>query len=159
ARTQEGQKAVEDLRARFGPRESELQKLSEEIRELESRLQTQQRTLSDEARLQIVREVERKRKVFTRQQQDLQEDAQFAQQEHLQRIGEKLQKIVDRYARENSLALVLNDSDGTLVVFATAAVDITEPVVRLYDQTHSMQPAAGGSNPPASQPPPPRKPN
>lgn len=166
ASTQEGKKAIEDLQARFSPRQSELQKLGEEIRELESQLSTQQRTLSQDAQAQLVRQAEVKRKALTRAQQDLQDDVEAARNEYIAAISGKMGQIVDRYAQEKGLNLVLNYGDGTnTVIFATPTVDITQDVVKLYDQTHPVKAGASGTGAPASPPaaranqPPPRKPN
>ncbi len=157
ARTQEGQKAAQELEARFSPRQAELQRIQEEIQALEDRLRTQERTLSDEARLQALRDLEQKRKDGTRKQQDLQDDLQDAQTTYVQQIGGKMQQVIDRYARENGLNVILNVAPGGPVIYATAAVDITEAIIRLYDQTHPVETASGAKpNPSASTNPPPQ---
>ena len=158
ARTQEGQKAAQELEARFSPRQAELQKLQEEIAALEDRLRTQERTLSDDARLQAMRDLEQKRKEGTRKQQDLQDDAQDAQTTYVQQIGSKMQQIIDRYARENGLNVIFNVSPGGPVIYATAAVDITEAIIRLYDQTHPVETAGGAKPNPSARTNPPPKP-
>ncbi len=162
ASTQEGRKALEDLRAQFAPREAEMQKLADEIRDLDGQLRAQERTLSEDARGNLTRQLEAKRKLYQRQQQDLQEDVEAARNDVINRIGQKMQSVVTRYAQENSLGLLL---DGQVVVFAVPSVDITEPVVKLYDQTHPVQAAAktdpGAAKPaqPAAQRPGSKKPN
>ena len=158
ARTQEGQKAAQELEARFSPRQAELQKLQEEIAALEEKLRTQERTLSDDARLQAMRDLEQKRKEGTRKQQDLQDDAQDAQTTYVQQIGSKMQQIIDRYARENGLNVIFNVSPGGPVIYATAAVDITEAIIRLYDQTHPVETAEGAKPNPSARTNPPPKP-
>jgi len=164
ASTQEGRKALEDLRAQFAPREAELQKLADEIRDVDSQLRAQERTLSEEARATLVRQLDQKRKQYQRQQQDLQDEVEVARNEAINRIGQKMQAIVTRYAQENNLGVLL---DGQVVVFAIPSVDITEPIVKLYDQTHPVQSAAKtegaapGSKPtqPAAPRPGSKKPN
>jgi outer membrane protein len=156
ARTQEGRKALEDLQARFGPRQAELQKLVEETRALEDQLRTQERTLSDDARLQIIRDIELKRKQGTRMQQDLQEDTEDAQGNIIAQLGEKMQRVIDRYARENNLNLILNAAPGGPIIFATQGVDITDDIIKLYDQTYPVQ--AAQQKPPAPRPNQPRQP-
>lgn len=142
-RTQEGRKASEELQAKFSPRYAELQKLQEEIRALEDQLRTQERTLSEDARLQILRDIEQKRKQGTRLQQDLQEDSEDAQTSVLQQLGEKMQRVIDRYVRENNLNLLFNHSPGgSPIIFASPTMDITEDIVKLYDQTYPVQAAA-----------------
>ena len=150
ASTQEGRKALEDLRAQFAPREADLQKLADEIRELDSQLRAQERTLSEDARANLARQLELKRKLAQRQQQDLQDDFEVARTEAINRIGQKMQAIVTRYAQEQNLGLLL---DGQVVVFAVPSVDITEPVVKLYDQTHPVAGAPQGTGTaPAAKP-------
>src|SRR5574342_1221082 len=75
ASTQEGRKALEDLQAQFAPRQAELQKLADEIRDIEGQLRAQERTLSEDARANLGRQLEVKRKQYQRLQQDLQDDA------------------------------------------------------------------------------------
>jgi len=151
-RTQEGRKASEELQARFTPRQAELQKLQDDIRGLEDQLRTQERTLSEDARAQILRDIETKRKQGTRLQQDLQEDYEDAQSNVINQLGEKMQRVIDRYARENSLNLIFNVSPGGPIIFATPTVDITDDIIKLYDQTYPVQAAA-------QQPVPAPKPN
>lgn len=149
-RTQEGQKAAEELQARFNPQQAELQKLQEEIRDLENKLRTQERTLSDEARVQLMREIEQKRKEGARKQEDLQDAVQNAQSDYVRKISEKMQRIIDRYAREKNLSLVLNVFQGGPVIYATPAVNITDDIVALYDQTYPVEAATNQTQPPSS---------
>lgn len=152
ANTQEGKKASEDLRAQFSPRQAEIEKVQREIRDLDNQLRTQERTLSEDARAQIARQMEQRRKLVTRMDQDLRDDIQDAQEELVNRIGGKMQQIIDRYAQEKGLNLILNIFQGGSVIFATPAVDITEDIVRLYDQANPVQAAAPTPPPPAQRP-------
>lgn len=153
ARTQEGKKAFEELQARFAPRQAELEKLQNEIRDLENQLRTQERTLSDEARFQLQRQIEAKRKAFTRAQQDFQDEAQMAQDDHVNAIAEKMQRVIDQYAREKNLSVIFNVFQGGPIIFATPTVDITDDVVKLYDQTYPAAASPTPPQPPASRPP------
>lgn len=150
AQTQEGKKASEELQARFAPKQAQVQTLQDEIRDLRNKLDTQGRTLSDEARAQLFRDAEQKQKQLTRAQQDLQDDAEAAQGEYINAIGQKMQRIIDRYARENSLSLILNASPGSPIVYIAPTVDITQDIIQLYDQTYPVQ-AAGQAAPPAAR--------
>lgn len=158
--TQEGKKGAEDLRAQFSPREAELQKLQDEIRDLDNQLRTQERTLSDEARFQLARQIDTKRKLGTRAQQDLQEDAEQAQNDLFSRIGQKMRRVLSQYAREKNLSIILDTSQGVPVIYAAPAVDITEDIVRLYDQTYPLQATGQPTQPtPARSSAPPKKQN
>lgn len=154
ANTQEGKKAAEELRARFSPRQAELDKIQRELRDLDNQLRTQERTLSEEARAQIARQIELKRKEGQRLDQDLRDDYEYANDELLNRIGSKMQQIIGRYAQEKNLNIVFNAVpwfQGGPFVYADSTVDITEDIVRLYDQTYPVQ-AAAPAQPPAQKP-------
>jgi Skp family chaperone for outer membrane proteins len=162
-RTQEGRKASEDMQAYFAPKQAELEKLRQEISNLENQLRTQERTLSNEARMQLTRQMEQKRKEGERRQQDLSEEVEQTQQDHLNRIGERMQRIISQYAQEKNLSIVLNAVywfQGGPFVYANQAVDITEEIVQAYDKAHPAQAGAGSSqltapdpSRPAQQPP------
>ena len=158
-RTQEGRKASEELQAKFVPRQAELQKLQDEIRGLDDQLRTQERTLSDEARAQIVREMELKRKQGTRLQQDLQEESEDAQASVLNQLGQKMEQVLRRFVAENRYDIILNSTPGSsMILFATPTVEITDDIVKLYDQTYPVQAAQQKPPPPASSSQPPKKP-
>ncbi len=149
--TQEGQKAAEDLQSRFNPRRAELEKLQREIRDLESQLRTQERTLSEEARLNLVRELERKRKQAARREEDLRDEVEDARADYVNRIGEKMQRIIDQYAKEHNLDVVLNAFQGGPIIWRAQAVDITQDIIQLYDRTYPLE-TTTGANQPASDP-------
>lgn len=158
ANTQEGKKASDDLRAQFNPRQAELEKTQREINDLQNQLRAQERTLSDDARAQLARQIDQRRKLAQRLDQDLRDDIEDAQQELVNRIGGKMQQVIDRYAQEKGLNLILNIFQGGPVIFATAAVDITDDIVKLYDQAHPVQAAAPAPAQPAPQSKPPAQP-
>jgi outer membrane protein len=155
-RTAEGQKALGELEARFTPRQQELQKLQDDIRAGDEKLRTQERTLSDDARMELMRDLEQKRKQLNRMQQDLQDEAQNAQTDYINEIGGKMQQVLNRYARENNLSIILNvGAQGGTVLQWSPTVDITQAVIQLYDQTYPVQSAG---TPPAAQSKQPPKP-
>jgi outer membrane protein len=151
-RTQEGQKALQELEARFSPQQQELQKLQEEIRALEEQLRSQERTLSDEARRELLREAEQKQKRGTRLQQDLQDEMQNAQADYINDIGGKMQQVLNRYGRENNLSVIFNVSaQGSSILQWSPGVDITEEVIQMYDQTYPVQTSSTGQPGPTAR--------
>ena len=152
ANTQEGKKASDDLRAQFSPRQAELEKVQRELNDLQNQLRTQGNTLSDEARVQLVRQGEQKRKLAQRLDQDMRDDIQDAQEELVNRLGTKLKRVIDLYGADKGFHIVLDYSQSNTVAFFTPAADITEDVVRLYDQAYPVQAAQPPAQPPAPRP-------
>ncbi len=98
-------------------------------------------------------------------QTEFEEDAQAAQGEVFERIARKMDDVMNRYARENNFTLVIDVSSQNVVVFAAPQTDITQDIVKLYDQAFPVragtatpagtpaQPGTPRPQPPAKQPP------
>ena len=95
---------------------------------------------------------------FQRKQDDLNEDVNAAQSDVVDNIGRKMLDVLDRYARENGYTLVLDTSaQGTPVVYSSSQIDVTQEIIRLYDQTYPIKAGADGSSSAApGKPPAPR---
>ena len=92
--TNEGQRDYEALMKKFEPKNTELKSLSDELDVLKKQLQTQGDKLNDDARGNLVRQIDQKQKVFEREMQDAKEDFQGQQQEMMQRIVQKLAPVL-----------------------------------------------------------------
>lgn len=157
ASTAEGKQAGAELQSRFAPRATELQNLQKQIEDLRARLQTGQTTLSDEEKARLGREGDQLTRSFQRKQQELQDDSNDAQQDVVNRIGRKLVDVLDKYSKENGYAVILDtSSQQTPVIYATNQVDVTQDIIRLYDQSYPVKNAAAAAAPtkPATAPKP-----
>lgn len=159
AQTQEGKKATANLRTQFDPRRAELENLQKEILQMEERLRTQERTLSAEARRQLMRDIEAKRKQVKRAEEDLRSDIDQAQGDHINRIAEKMRRVLDRYAKEKGLTVIFDVSQGAGIVYALPSTMITDEVVALYDQTYPVQTAPSAPQTPPARPNQPQRQN
>jgi len=53
---------------------------------------------------------------------------------------------LDRYARENGYVAILDSSaQNTPILFASTNIDITQDIVRLYDQAYPVKASASGT--------------
>jgi outer membrane protein len=158
--TAEGKLALAELQSQFAPRSNELDGLRKQIDDLQSRLTAGSRTLSDEEKLRLQKQGELLTRQAQRKQQEFEEDAQAAQGDVLDRIARKMDDVLNRYARENNFTVVIDVSAQNVVVFAAPQTDITQDVVKLYDQAFPVKAGAapapaqpGTPRPPAKQPP------
>jgi len=150
--TGEGKQASAQLNVQFTPRQNELENIQKQIQDLQTRLNNGARTLSEDEKARLQRQGELLTRDFQRRQEGMSEEVTAAQGEIVDTIGRKMFEIIDRYARENGYALVLNASaQGTPVIYASNQVDITAEIIRLYDQAHPIKAAAA---PPAAATPP-----
>jgi outer membrane protein len=140
--TAEGKQAAAELQSQFTPRQTELQSMQKQIDDIRGRLQTGQTTLSDEEKARLAREGDQLTRNLQRKQQESQDDFNDSQQEVVNRIGRKLVDVLDGYSKQNGLSVVLDTSaQQTPVIFASNEIDITQEIIRLYDQKY---PVTGG---------------
>lgn len=156
ASTAEGKQAAAELQSQFAPRTTELQNLQKQIEDLRNRLQTGQSTLSDEEKSRLSREGDQLTRGFQRKQQEFQDDTNDAQQDVVNRIGRKLVDVLNKYSKDNGYSVVLDDSSQqTPVLYAANQIDVTQDIIRLYDQSYPVKTGAAATAPkPAPRPAP-----
>ena len=148
--TNEGQRDFDALQKKFEPKQVELKSANDEIEGLKKQLTTAEGKLSDDERNKRVQSIEGKQKVLQRNFEDAQNEFQQQQNEVAQRIGTKLMEVLDKYAKANNLAMVIDvSSQGSPVLWASQAVDITKPVIDAYN-AQSGVPAPAAARPAAT---------
>jgi outer membrane protein len=141
--TAEGKQAANELQSQFAPRQTELDNLRKQIEDLQTRLRTTSNTLSDEEKARLSREGDQLTRTYQRKQQDSQDDFNEAEREIVDRIGRKMIDILDKYSKENGYSVVLDTSaQNTPVIYAANTVDVTQDIIKLYDQSYPVKNAA-----------------
>ena len=147
--TSEGKQAAAELQSQFAPRQSELDGLRRQIEDIQTRLRTGSSTLSDDEKARLSREGDQMTRTFQRKQQDSQDDFNEAQREVVDRIGRKMIDVLDKYSKENGYGVIFDTSaQNTPVVYAANQIDVTQEIIRLYDQNYPVKAGAAKSTPP-----------
>ena len=150
--TKDGQKAAADLQTTFNPRQQELEKKRTELTALQDQLRKGSATMSDDAKTKLMRDIDATTTRVNRDRQDAQSDLDEAQGKVMQELGGKMMAILEKYATQNGYAVVLDVSNPqTPVLWAATAVEITNDIVKLYDQAYPG--TAGAAAAPAARPP------
>jgi len=130
----EGQRDFEDLQKKFDPKRIELENLNKEVDELQKKFNAQGDKLNEDARGELLKQIDAKKKVLQRNYEDANTDIQAQQNEIANRIGQKLVGVLDKYAKANNFTLVLDISgQSSPVLWADTSIDITKPVVEAYN--------------------------
>lgn len=154
--TAEGQREANTLTKRFEPKQNELKAQRDEVENLQKQLTAQESKLSEDEKATRARSLEAKQKSLQRNFEDAQNDFQAAQQEVVNRIGGKMLQVIDKYARDNGYAVVLDVSNPqSNVLWAAQGIDITRQVVDAYNAANpgggaATGAAAGGAGAPAA---------
>jgi len=158
--TKDGQKAATDLQGTFAPKKADLDKKQQDIAALQDTLKKGSTTMSDDAKTKLMRDIDASTTRLNRETQDAQADLDEAQGKLMQELGNKMMAVVEKYATQNGFALVLDVSNPqTPVLWAASSVDITNDIVKLYDQayppgsTGPAKPAAPASAKPSAPAP------
>ncbi|HUO32486.1 MAG TPA: OmpH family outer membrane protein [Bryobacteraceae bacterium] len=151
--TKDGQKAAADLTARFAPKKADLEKKQSTIAQLQDQLRKGSNTMSDDAKEKLMREIDVDTKSLNRESEDANADLEQAQSKIMQDLGQRMMAVIDKYAKENGYALILDvSSQQTPVLYATNSIDITQDIIALYDKNVGASSSAPAAAPTASKP-------
>jgi outer membrane protein len=154
--TKDGQKAQNELQTKFNPRKQQIEKKQADIQSLQDQMKKGSATMSDDAKGKIARDIDGGQKSLQRDSEDFEADVQAEEGKIMQDLGQKMMDVIIKYATQNGFAMVVDVSNPqTPVLWADPAVDITNEIVKLYDQAHpgtGAGPATAKPTPPAPAP-------
>jgi outer membrane protein len=132
--TAEIKKAQTDLEAKFKPRQDQMARLTKELQDIQTQLQSGKLNQTGEQELTI--QGQRKQRELQRLQDDLQADVDRERNDILQRSGTHMQEVVKKLADEKGLDVVIDTSN---TVFYKASLDLTAEAVAAYDKAYPVK--------------------
>src|SRR5947209_3160606 len=155
--TKDGQRAQGELNTKFTPKKNAIEKKQSDIAALQDQMKKGSATMSDDAKNKIARDIDSNQKSLQRDTEDFEADVQQEEGKIMQDLGQKMMDVIIKYATQNGFSMVVDvSSPQTPVLWADPSVDITNEIVKLYDQAHPGSGAApAGAKPtaPAAKPP------
>src|SRR5438270_1881940 len=146
----EGQRDFAAMMSKYKAPNDQLQAMSKEIEDERNQLKTQSNVLSDDKRAEIASSIQEKEKNAQRFYDDNQAKVQKEQGEIANRIGQKMLKVIDAYAKNNGYGVILDVSapqSPVLWANAQGGVVITKEIVEAYNAQSGVpaQPKAAGA--------------
>ena len=153
--TKDGQKAVDELKAKFSPKEQEFQKRQSDLQAKQEQYRRTENTISEDAKATLARDIDTMTKNLQRDSDDVRQDVDAEQQRVLNDLGAKMMAVLTKYSADKGLTMVFDLSgQPNNVLYAASAIDITTDIIKLYDSsapaTSSTPAAAPAARPPAS---------
>jgi outer membrane protein len=149
-KTKDGEKAAAELKAKFSPKQSELEKRQQDIAALQTQLRNGQNTMSDENKQKLTREIDQKGNLLKRDTEDANTDLEQEQQRMMGDLVPKILSVLNKYATDNGFAVVFDiSSQQTPVLFASNTVELTRAIIDAYDKA---SPLAAPATPAAPKP-------
>ncbi len=149
--TEEGKAARGRLKTEFEQRRAQLDKKSSDLEKMQQEYEKQAPVLSDDAKRKKQEEFQKALLEARKSAGDLQEDMNRQEQQAMGNILQRLQQVVAEIAERESISFVL-DKGGLL--YAPAAADVTNEVVRRYNDRFGAGEKAGKAGPKTAQPAP-----
>ncbi|MCX6572026.1 MAG: OmpH family outer membrane protein [Candidatus Aminicenantes bacterium] len=135
----EGKRVLGQMQDRETKIKTDIQKQDDSIRLLENKLSTGRLTMTNEALLGIQADIDKKTTERKRYEEDATRDAQQFSGNLVQKIRAEMVTIIENLAKERGLELVLDVAQSGVVTFSPT-VDITDEIIRRYDQSKAATP-------------------
>lgn len=153
--TAEGKQAQAELQSKFAPQQTEIENMNKQINDLRQRLAACEGKCSQDEIQRLTTQGQRLTAQFDRKNTEFNEDSQAALSEVIDRIGRKMVDVLDKYAGQNGYSVVLDSSaQNNPILFAASQIDVTQDIVRLYDQAYPVKGGAPAQKSPAAKPAP-----
>ncbi len=138
----EGKKASDKFNAAMQSKQADLEKRQKEIEDQQKKLQNGVRTLSDTAKADLQKDIDRRTTEFQRLNEDAQKEMQTMRDELLRPIAERASAILNAMAKEQGYTLVIDASNPqSNVIWVNPKNDITAELVKRIDATTPKEPA------------------
>jgi outer membrane protein len=119
-------RAQQKLEKEFAGRDTDIQKLSKQVRDLQALLEKDGVTMADIDRRNKERDLANMTRDLQRLQREFREDLNLRRNEELAAVQERANKVIQQIAEAEKFDLILQDP----VVFASTRIDITDKVIK-----------------------------
>ena len=118
-------RAQQKLEKEFAGRDAEIQKLSKQIRDLQSQLEKDSVTMPEAERRNKERDLANMNRDLQRSQREFREDLNLRRNEELSAVQERANKVIQQIAVDEKFDLIIQE-----VVYASPRIDITDRVIK-----------------------------
>jgi outer membrane protein len=139
ARSAAGVAAREQLEREKAGMQRDMDGKRQELEKLRDELDKKGPLMAADARRERQELFERKRRDAARQMDDYQKELEKKEQALLQRVLQDLSGVIDRLGKDRGCHLIV-EKRGASVLYASADADLTDEVIRAYDQQAPKKP-------------------
>ena len=152
----EGKASTAKVQALNQQKVTQLNDLNKKLQADQAKLQQQTSVMSEAARGQLERDIDRQQKEIQRFTQDAQEEVQQLQQDLQNGFQARLLPVIQQLVAERGLQILFSQNDSG-IVWADSALDVTNDVIKRFDtappaSTTSTAPAPSAAPTPTAAP-------
>jgi Skp family chaperone for outer membrane proteins len=137
-RSSEGKRVMAQIQDKDKQNNARLNALDDEIRNLETRINTQRLTLTQEAMLQLSSDLDKKRTDRKRLAEDSLREMQEFTGKLFQRIQNELLPIIEQLGKDKNLDIIFDLARSGAIYF-NPTIDITQEVITRYDASKASR--------------------
>ncbi len=137
-KSQEGKRVTAQIESKNKTLQEDLVRLDDKIRELETKLNTQRLTLSQEALNNLLSDIDKRRTERARFVEDSRRELNDLTQRLFQRLQNELVPIINEIGKEKNLDIIF-DRGSSGIIFYNPAVDLTPEVIQKYDASKASK--------------------
>jgi outer membrane protein len=137
-RSAEGKRVMSQIQEKDKQNNAQLNALDDEIRNLETRINTQRLTLTNEAMMQLSSDLERKRTERKRLAEDSLREMQEFTGKLFQRIQNELLPIIEQLGKDKNLDIIFDLARSGAIYF-NPMIDLTQEVITRYDASKASR--------------------
>lgn len=137
-KSQEGKKVTAQIESKNKTLQEDLARIDEKIRELETKLNTQSLTLSQEALNNLMSDLDKRRTERARFVEDSRREMTDLQARLFQKLQNELRPIIEEIGKEKNLDLIFDVGNSGIIYF-NPAVDLTAEVILKYDASKTAK--------------------
>ena len=137
-KSQEGKRVTAQLEAKNKTLQEDLARMDDRIRDLETRLNTQRLTLSQEALTNLMADLDKLRTDRTRFVEDSRRELNDLQVRLFNRLQAELRPIITEVGKEKNLDMIF-DVGGSGIIYFNPAVDLTQDIIVKYDGSKNSE--------------------
>ena len=134
----EGRRVTAQLEAKNKTLQEDLARMDDRIRDLETRLNTQRLTLSQEALTNLVADLEKQRTDRTRFVEDSRRELNDLTTRLFARLQNELRPVITEIGKEKNLDIIF-DIGGSGIIYFNPVVDLTQDVIVKYDASKGSE--------------------
>jgi Skp family chaperone for outer membrane proteins len=134
----EGKRVMAQIQDKDKKNQDSLAKLDEEIRNLETRINTQRLTLTQEALINMSSDLDKKRTDRKRFAEDSLREMQAFTQRLFQRVQNELLPIIEQLGKDRGLDIIFDLARSGAIYF-NPTIDMTQEVITRYDASKAAK--------------------
>lgn len=132
--TEEGKAEIAKVQDFINKKQGEYDGKKGDLDKLSEQYQNQQRNLNPETRDEMEKTIQTKDKELKRFQEDTQAEIDRQRDGILGKLGQKVQSLIDDYARENGYAAIFVRAQAQ--AYVAPSLDITDEIIKRYNQKY-----------------------